>query len=127
MTSTLDIEMITFLTLCLSHCTSYHVDTQNWSNQFLCLFIKLVRVDEGTSSINKRNGGENMKNQPIKHSPKMEKCIAEKMSDLLQFIDDISGWEKNGYFTVQNVKNYLCLHRQFCNKLKYVDVRIWRS
>ena len=96
MTSTLDIEMITFLTLCLSHCTSYHVDTQNWSNQFLCLFIQLVRVDEGTSSINKRNGGENMKNQPIKHSPKMEKCIAEKMSDLLQFIDDISGWEKMG-------------------------------
>ena len=35
-----------------------------------------------------------MKNQPIKHSPKMEKCIAEKMSDLLQFIDDISGLEK---------------------------------
>ena len=42
-----------------------------------------------------------MKNQPIKHSPKMEKCIAEKMSDLLQFIDDISGWEEMGILQLE--------------------------
>ena len=78
--------------------TRFHfVRLWNKGNKLIYLYIQLVQVDERTSSANNRNGEENVKTHPIKHSEKMETYIAEQMGDLIQFIDEISYWRGYSY------------------------------